>query len=84
MQVGENDRAALSNIAKELAAYSLTEEGCVAYDVFESTTRRDVMMICETWRDADALASHRTTEHFTRLSPQLHALAEMHADRFEF
>lgn len=84
MRVGENDRTALLDTAKELAAHSIKENGCAAYDVFESATRRDVMMICETWRNDAALAAHRSTEHFTRLSPQLHAMAEMKAERFEF
>ena len=34
--------------AKELVAASLKDAGCVAYDLFESATRPDVLMICET------------------------------------
>ena len=37
--------------AKELVAASLKDAGCVAYDLFESATRPDVLMICETWSD---------------------------------
>ena len=51
--------------AKELVAASLKDAGCVAYDLFESATRPDVLMICETWSDAKALAAHETTSHFT-------------------
>lgn len=45
--------------AKELVAASLKDAGCVAYDLFESATRPDVLMICETWSDAKALAAMR-------------------------
>lgn len=46
----EKDRAAVIALAKELVAASLNDEGCIAYDVFESATRPDVLMICETWK----------------------------------
>ena len=48
----ESNREKLVRTAKELAAASLKDEGCVAYDLFESATRSDVLMICETWSDA--------------------------------
>ena len=38
-------------LARELVAASLRDAGCVAYDLFESATRADVLMIFETWRD---------------------------------
>lgn len=44
----ESNREELVRTAKELAAASLKDEGCVAYDLFESATRSDVLMICET------------------------------------
>lgn len=49
---------------RKLGGKSLNDEGCVAYDVFESATRQDVMMICETWRDEQALAAHSAAPHF--------------------
>lgn len=52
----DSNREEVVNTAKELVAASLKDEGCVAYDLFESTTRNDVLMICETWSDAKALA----------------------------
>ena len=63
--------------AKELVAASLKDAGCVAYDLFESATRPDVLMICETWSDAKALAAHETTSHFTTLVPRLNELGEL-------
>ena len=53
----DSNREEVVNTARELVAASLKDEGCVAYDLFESTTRNDVLMICETWSDAKALAA---------------------------
>ncbi len=50
IQVSESNRAAVLEAAKELVASSLKDKGCIAYDVFESATRNDVLMICETWK----------------------------------
>ena len=55
IQVSESNRAAVLEAAKELVASSLKDKGCIAYDVFESATRNDVLMICETWQDAESL-----------------------------
>ena len=54
----ESNRAEILSVAKELVTASLKDEGCIAYDIFESATRPDVLMICETWSDAKALAAH--------------------------
>ena len=56
----------------------------VAYDLFESATRPDVLMICETWSDAKALAAHETTSHFTTLVPRLNELGELKLEKFVF
>ena len=48
VRVNETNREKAIEAAKELTACSLKEEGCIAYDTFESSTRRDVFMICET------------------------------------
>lgn len=47
----ESNRAEILSVAKELVTASLKDEGCIAYDIFESATRPDVLMICETWSD---------------------------------
>ena len=41
----DSNREEVVNTARELVAASLKDEGCVAYDLFESTTRNDVLMI---------------------------------------
>ena len=78
----ESNREELVRTAKELAAASLKDEGCVAYDLFESATRSDVLMICETW--SKALAAHEQASHFTTLVPRLEQLGELKIEKFVF
>ncbi len=84
IRASEAGRADLAAAARELVAASLEDDGCVAYDLFESATRPDVLMICETWRDAAALAAHEQTVHFTTLVPRMEQLGELKMERFEF
>lgn len=79
-----SNRNEVINTAKELVAASLKDEGCVAYDLFESATRPEVLMICETWSNAKALASHELASHFTTLVPKLNQLGEMKLEKFVF
>lgn len=83
IRTAESDRDELVRTAKELVAASLADEGCIAYDLYESATRPDVLMICETWRDAAALAAHEQAPHFTTLVPRIQRLGEMKAERFD-
>ena len=80
----ESNREELIATARELVAASLKDEGCVAYDLFESSTRRDVLMICETWSDAKALAAHEQAAHFTTLVPRIQQRGEMKIEKFIF
>lgn len=77
-------RAEFLEAAKKLTECSLKESGCVAYDIFESATRSDVLMICETWKDDEALRAHEQTAHFVTYVGQMHAMAEMKQERFNF
>ena len=70
----DSNREELISTVKELAAASLKDEGCVAYDLFES----------ETWSDAKARAAHEQASHFTTLVPRIHQLGEMKAEKFVF
>ena len=83
-QVSADNRAAALEIAKELVACSLKDNGCIGYDIFESATRNDVLMICETWKDEVSLAEHGKAAHFTRLLPKLQELGSTKIEKFNF
>ena len=79
---GKYDEALQAAIA--LTAASLKDEGNIAYDTFESATRPDVFMICETWQNAEVLAAHEKTAHFAQYVGIIQELAEMKLEKFEF
>lgn len=66
--------------AIDLTEASRSEDGCVAYDIFESATIPEHLMICETWRDEEALKRHSETEHFKRYVGIIRSIAEMHLE----
>ena len=70
--------------AKALTAASLTQDGCIAYDVFESATRPGVLLVCETWRDEKALADHSASVPFGKYVAVLNQTGTMKIERFEF
>lgn len=84
IQVSDGNRAAVLEAAKELVACSLQDKGCIAYDIFESATRKDVLMICETWENAEVLAMHEKANHFVTLVPKIQGLASMKLEKFDF
>lgn len=84
IQVSEENRPAALETAKELVEKSLKDNGCIAYDIFESSTRSDVLMICETWKDAESLSAHEKAEHFVTLVPKLQGLGAMKLEKFTF
>ena len=84
IQVNESNRAAVLEAAKELVVSSLKDKGCIAYDVFESATREDVLMICETWKDEESLAAHEKATHFVTLVPKIQDIASMKLEKFSF
>lgn len=84
IQVTEANRASLLELTKELVASSLKDKGCIAYDIFESSTRKEVLMICETWLNEESLSAHEQTSHFITLVPQIQKLGSMKIEKFEW
>lgn len=70
--------------AVALTAASLKDEGNVAYDVFESATRPDVFMICETWTDTEALKKHMAAPHFKQYVTEIEACGALKIEQFAF
>lgn len=78
------DMAAVVDNAKKLTEASLKHAGNIAYDIFTSATRPDVAMICETWKDAEALKAHMATDDFKLYVGNIQKYAEMKIEQFEF
>ena len=72
------------NAAFALVAESQRQEGRIAYDVFESGTRGNVFMICETRANQETLNAHSASEPFTTLVPAIEECGELKLEKFEF
>ncbi|PEE44785.1 putative quinol monooxygenase [Bacillus pseudomycoides] len=44
---------------------SREESGNVSYDLYKDTEKENVYTMVEVWQDAEAVASHNTSKHFT-------------------
>lgn len=84
IKVRADRRETVLDAARKLTAVSLTQAGCVAYDIFESATRPDVLMICETWRDEAALKAHSDSPEFAEYVSIMRSNAEMKLETFSF
>ena len=84
IQVEEKNRTAVLEAAKTLTAASLNQDGCLAYDIYESATRPDVLMICETWRDKVALDAHSSSKVFHDQVKIMQELGKLFLESFEF
>lgn len=83
-QANEGQYDAALQAALALTAASQKQEGCVSYDVFESGTRSDVFMFCETWTNAETLEAHAASEEFKIYVAQLQSLGQMKIEKFDF
>ena len=77
-------KEAVKFVATELVEKSLHDKGCKGYDIFESCTVDNHMMICETWATRADLEAHMQTEHFKTLVPKLEAIATLTMEEFTF
>lgn len=84
IEVNAENRDQVLADALALTLHSRTEKGCVAYDIFASQTRDEVLMICETWADRDALDAHAASDTFARYVGNMRQLAKMKLESFEF
>ncbi len=82
IQVSAEHRDTVLAAARRLTSASLQQEGCVAYDVFESATRHDVLMICETWRDQSSLDAHSASQVFVEEVGVMRSLSTMKLETF--
>lgn len=84
IKVSAENRKEVLEAAKRLTEASRQQIGCIAYDIFESATRPDVLMICETWHDNGALDAHTESEIYKKESPILRQKGELKLESFNF
>ena len=84
ISVEDVNRAKVLDAAKELTAASVKEEGCIAYDVYESATRANVLLVCETWIDSEALSNHEKGASFIKNIAILQEISTIKVEKFDF
>jgi quinol monooxygenase YgiN len=67
-----------------LAEGSRAEKGCLGYEIYENSLRREQLFIVETWADDEALRAHGKTAHYTTLLPLIEAKAQLNLERFDY
>lgn len=80
----EENRIKVLEAARSLTAASLKQDGCIAYDIFESATRPDGLLICETWLDQASLDAHSASAEFIKYAGIMRDNAEMKLESFNF
>lgn len=65
LQVKPDQEQAFLGACKTLVEASRAEAGNISYDLMKSTEQDGRFTMVETWKDAEAIAAHNTSEHFT-------------------
>lgn len=68
LKFASEDRADIAETLRQLAEASRNEPGCVSYIPHQVEDDPDTVIIYEQYKDAQALAAHRATEHFNKLA----------------
>lgn len=66
LRFAPEDRSAIAEVLRQLAAESRLEEGCISYIPHLQQDNPDAVIIYEQYRDEQALAAHRDSEHFRK------------------
>jgi len=66
LKFAKEDRADVAECLRLLATASRLEPGCVSYIPHQVEDDPDTVLIYEQYRDAQALAAHRESEHFKK------------------
>ena len=65
LQVKPDQEQAFLEETKALIQASRAEAGNIRYDLLKSTEQAGHFTMVEVWEDAEAVAAHNTSEHFT-------------------
>lgn len=82
--IPRSNREAALPLLEKLTAASKQEKGNIVYQYYLHPTDPEQLVITEVWQDAEVLAAHEATEHFTGLLPQIVELsAHLEIRKFE-
>lgn len=65
MQVNPEREELFLAEAKSLVTATHEEEGNISYELYKQANGESTYIMVETWRDAEAMAFHNTSPHFT-------------------
>ena len=82
--LNEKNKKSVHKAAKELVFHTLNEKGCKAYDLFESFTRENVLMICETWDNDESLEINKNKHHYKHFKESVKDLCSIKIEKFDF
>ena len=66
LKFAPEDRADVAETLRQLATASRQEPGCVSYIPHQVEDDPDTVLIYEQYKDAQALAAHRDSDHFKK------------------
>jgi len=67
-------------LAKKLVEATITEAGCVKYQLFQDLKDPKILTIIEEWENKAALDKHMDSEHFLEIVPILSSFMEKPAE----
>ena len=68
LKFAAEERAEIAETLRQLAEASRQESGCISYIPHQVEDDPDTVVIYEQYKDAKALAAHRSSEHFQKLA----------------
>lgn len=63
-QIKEGELDTVLNLLTEVTQKSTAEEGNLFYNIHQSNTEPNILLLAEAYVDEEAVATHRTSEHF--------------------
>ena len=76
------NRDKVIDLCKQMTAISLGDEGVIDFDIMESVSSPNRLMIYETWQDSAVFRKHVASAHVTSILPQLQALCKVDGKEF--
>ena len=76
------NRDKVIELCKQMTAISLGDEGVIDFDIMESVSSPNRLMIYETWKDSAVFRKHVASAHVTSILPQIQQLCKVDGKEF--